>query len=53
MSVSPFFPGEKPIESNKNEEESNDSEIEEKSYIKIMKTKKPRSQLRKKVTKLG
>ena len=53
MSVSPFVSGGKPIESNKNEEESDDNEIEEKSHIKISKTDKIRAQLKKKVKKLG
>ena len=38
MSVSPFVSGGKPIESNKNEEEYDDSEIEEKSRIQISRT---------------
>ena len=40
MSVSPFVSGGKPTESNKNEEEYDDSEIEEKSHIKTSKTDK-------------
>ena len=53
MSVSPFVSGGKQTESNKNEEESNDSEIEENSHIKSAIWIKVRDQLRKKVKKLG
>ena len=42
----------KPIDSNKNYELTNDSEIEKNSHIKSAKQIKVRSQLRKKVTKL-
>ena len=38
-----FFSGDKPIERNKNKEESNDSEIEEKYQIKISKLDKSQS----------
>ena len=49
----PFVSGGKPIEINKNEEESDDSEIEEKSHIKSTRRIKVRAQLRNKVTKKG
>ena len=51
MSVSPFVSGGKPIESNKNEEESDDSKIEEKSHIKISKTDKSQSETKKESNK--
>ena len=47
MSVSPFLSGGKPIESNKNGEESDESEIEENSHIKISKTDKIQSATKK------
>ena len=47
MSVSPFVSGGKPIEINKNEEESDDIEIEENSQIKISKTDKSQSATKK------
>ena len=46
-SVSPFVYGGKPIESNRNDEESNISEIEEKSYIKNSKTDKSQIETKK------
>ena len=52
MSVSPFVSGGKQIEINKNEEESDDNEIEEKSHIKSARPIKSRELLRKEVTKL-
>ena len=53
MSVSPFLSGGKPIESNKNGEESDESEIEENSHIKLARRIKFRAQLRNKVTRIG
>ena len=40
MSASPFVSGSKPIDNNKDEEESDYSEIEEKPHIKISKMDK-------------
>ena len=51
MSASPFVYGGKPTKSNKNEEESNDSEIEKKSHIKISKTDKIQSATKKESNK--
>ena len=47
MAVYNFVSGGKPIESNKNEDESDDSEIEEKSHIKISNTVKIQSATKK------